>query len=86
MTSAENKLKILAELWIDWRDDNAFADFVDYNDIGLPLAYCIYTEIVPATPRADLYITETFDILLASFDLEDTGFESLEEMMQKSNG
>ena len=63
-----------------------FASSVDYNDIGLPLAYCIYTEIVPATPRADLYITETFDILLASLDLEDTGFESLEEMMQKSNG
>jgi hypothetical protein len=85
MTSGEQKLKILAELWIDWRDDEGFAEFVEYNDIGLPLAYCIHSEIVPPTPRADLYISETFDILLASLALEDTkegGFDSLEEMLQ----
>lgn len=87
MTSAENKLKILSELWIDMRDDDSFADFVDYNDVGLPLSYFIYSEIVPPTPRADLYISETFDMLLASLNLEDTnegGFTSLEEMLSQA--
>jgi len=87
MTNAESKLKILAELWIDYRDDEAFEEFVDYNDVGLPLAYFIYSEIVPATPRADLYLSETFDMLLASLNLEDTkqgGFDSLGEMLEAS--
>jgi hypothetical protein len=87
MTSAENKLKILSELWMDYREDEAFEDFVEYNDVGLPLAYFIYSEIVPPTPRADMYLSETFDMLLASLNLEDTvagGFTSLEEMLSNS--
>ncbi len=82
MTTAENKIKILSELWMDYRDEEGFAEFVEYNDIGLPLSWFIYSEIVTPTPRADIYITETFDMLLASLGLEDaTGFESLEEML-----
>ncbi len=87
MTSSEQKIKILSQLWIDWRDDEAFQDFVEYNDVGLPLAYFIEGEIVPPTPRADLYISESFDMLLASLHLEDNkdgGFDSLEEMLNLS--
>jgi hypothetical protein len=84
MTTPENKLKIISEIWIDYRDDEAFADFIDYNDIGLPLAYFIHTDIVSMTPRADMYIAETFDLLLASLGLEDRGFESFDEMLSQA--
>lgn len=84
MTSAKNKIKILAELWMNYRDDDSFAEFVDYNDIGLPLAYFVDSNIVDMTPRADLYLTETFDLLLASLGLEDTGFESFDEMLSQA--
>ena len=84
MTTAENKLKILSEIWLDYRDDDSFAEFVDYNDIGLPLSYFIYTEIVSPSPRADMYISETFDLLLASLGLEDEGFETFDEMLAKA--
>lgn len=84
MTSATNKIKILAELWMNYRDDDSFADFVDYNDIGLPLAYFVDSNIVDMTPRADLYLTETFDLLLASLGLEDEGFDSFEEMLVRA--
>lgn len=69
---------------MNYREDEAFAEFLEYNDIGLPLAYCIYSEIVDATPRADLYLSETFDMLLAALNLEDTGFDGLEQMLDKS--
>lgn len=84
MTTAENKLKILSEIWLDYRDDDSFAEFVDYNDIGLPLSYFIYTEIVSPSPRADMYISETFDLLLASLGLEDDSFNSFEEMLNRA--
>jgi hypothetical protein len=91
-TNPTNKIKILADLWINYRDEEAFEEFVDYNDIGLPIAYAIHTEIVPPTPRSDLYIQETFDMLLASLgfvnkegDVNDDGWDDLEDMLNNSS-
>ncbi len=84
-TLPQMKIKILSELWMTYRDEEAFAEFVEYNDIGLPLAYFIASEIVEPSPRADLYLAETFDMLLASLELEDKGFEDLEEMLDSSS-
>lgn len=79
------KIKILSEVWMKYRDDDAFQEFIEYNDIGLPIAYFIDTEIVDPTPRADLYISETFDMLLASLELEDKGFDSFDSMLDSSS-
>ena len=68
-----------------YRDEEAFEEFFDYNDIGLPLAYFIDSEIVDPSPRADLYISESFDMLLASLELEDAGFENLDSMLDSSS-
>jgi hypothetical protein len=32
-TSAENKVIILSELWLNYRYDEQFTDFVEYNDL-----------------------------------------------------
>lgn len=84
-TSPQMKIKILSEVWMKYRDDDAFQEFIEYNDIGLPIAYFIDTEIVDPTPRADLYISETFDMLLASLELEDKGFDSFDSMLDSSS-
>jgi hypothetical protein len=68
-----------------YRDEEAFEEFFDYNDIGLPLAYFIDSQIVDPSPRADLYLSESFDMLLASLELEDSGFENLDSMLDSSN-
>jgi hypothetical protein len=82
MTSFQNKAKILAELWMTYREDDAFAEFVEYNDIGLPLAYFISTDLVDPSPKANIYIEESFDLLLASLGLdEDQEFETLNDML-----
>lgn len=80
-TTIENKTKILAEVWLDYRDDERFDDFCEYNDVGLPLAYFISSGIVPITPKAEMYIDETFYILMAAFNIEDTGFETFTDVM-----
>jgi len=56
----ENKVSILAELWMNYRDDEDLKDFVEYNDLGLPLAYFLMNELVLPTKQAELYIDETY--------------------------
>lgn len=84
MTNEMVKVSILADLWMNYRDDEGLEDFVEYNDLGLPLAYMIATDIVTLSPRAAIYIEETFSLLLESLEIEDTGFQNLNEMLDAS--
>ena len=80
-TTFSNKALILADLWLNYRDDEEFRDFVEYNDLGLPLAYAIANNIVKETPTAEKFVGETFDLLLSGLGLEDTGFELLDDLL-----
>ena len=77
----ENKITILAELWMNYRDDEDLQDFVEYNDLGLPLAYFLMNEIVLPTSQSELYINETYDLFIASLQVEDRQWESLDELL-----
>ena len=77
----ENKITILAELWMNYRDDEDLQDFVEYNDLGLPLAYFLTNEIVLPTSQSELYINETYDLFIASLQVEDRQWESLDELL-----
>lgn len=79
-TSFDNKVIILADLWLNYRSDSEFEDFIQYNDLGLPLAYAISEGIVKPTELATNFINETFDLLLAGLDVEDTGFDILDDI------
>lgn len=81
-TSFDNKCAILAEIFVDYKDDAEFDDFREYNDLGLPLAYAINAEIITKTDRAETFINETFDLLLAGLGIdEDTGFGSVRDLL-----
>ena len=80
-TTFENQTNILADFWITYKSDNGFQDFIAYNDLGFPLAYAISSEIVSASEKAKDFIAETWDLLLTALEIEDTGFESLDDLM-----
>jgi hypothetical protein len=82
-TSFENKTKILSDLWLNYRDDEDFEDFITYNDIGLPLAFALSEDIVKGTEASDKFVNETFDLLLTGLEMEDTeeGYETLEDIL-----
>jgi len=81
-TPVNVRAEILADLWLNFRSDVEFQDFVQYNDLGLPLSYAISSGIVPVTEQAEKFLNETFLLLLAALDVEeDTGFESLDEIL-----
>jgi hypothetical protein len=80
-TPFDIKCDILSELWMDYRLDEQFKDFVDYNDLGLPLAFAVSEKIVSPNEAAIGMINETFVILLATLEIEDQGFESLDDLL-----
>ena len=81
-TTIENKVIILADLWLNYRYDEEFSDFIEYNDLGLPLAYAISEGIVKITDTAQSFIDETFGLLLAGLGVdEDTGFDTLDDVL-----
>lgn len=80
-THYTNKCAILAEVWLNYRSDEEFQDFIEYNDLGLPLAYAIDSDVVKSTEMAQRFIEETFDLLLASLKVDDTGFDNLDELL-----
>jgi len=80
-TPLETQTEMLADLWLNYRNDEEFTDFVEYNDIGLPLAYVIHNDIVEPNEKSERFIRETFELLLAGLETEDTGFESLDDLL-----
>lgn len=87
MNDFSSRCEILGDLWINYKDDDAFIDFVDYNDIGLPLAYCVSAGLAAVNPQGELYVNETWDLLIEALGLsgdEDTIWESLDDMLDNA--
>jgi hypothetical protein len=70
---------------MEHRGDKEFTDFVEYNDLGLPLAYFISEGVALPTELAETYVGETFELLISALDIEDTGFENLDEVFVQAD-
>ena len=81
MTPFSKRCEILSELWMNHRDDEAFEEFIEYNDLGLPMAHLIAESLVEATRQGEIYIDETFDLLLNVLNIDDDDYDSLSEML-----
>jgi hypothetical protein len=79
-TSIEKRCEILGDLWLQYGDQDELSDYMEYNDLGLVLAFSITEDIVKSTVVAEAYINESFDLLLEAMNLEDTGYETLNEI------
>jgi alpha-D-ribose 1-methylphosphonate 5-triphosphate synthase subunit PhnL len=83
-TNFSGKTDILAELWMDYRTDEEFSEFIEHNDLGLPLAYAIAEGIVEVSDKAKVFVEQSFDALLEHLEIEDDGFVNLEELLDFS--
>jgi len=81
-TDLASKCDILNDIWIKHSDNEWFEDFIEINDLGLPMAYFICNGIVEATPLAVEIIDVTFADLLELLDVEDVGFTSLSDIVK----
>jgi hypothetical protein len=80
-TNFMTKAEILAELWTDYRDHEDLSDFIEYNDLGLPLAFALTSQMITLNPIGENMVNETFRLLLSALELTDTGFENLDDLL-----
>jgi hypothetical protein len=85
-TPFSKKCEILGELWLQYRQDEELEDFLEYNDLGLPIAYAIANDIVKSTDMAKSFVEETFDLLITSLNVEDTGWDNLDQLLSMGKG
>lgn len=72
MIDYQTKCSILADLWQDYRDNKEFSNFIDYNDLGLPLAYFLSEGLViEITEEGQQFINETFDIFITALKINE---------------
>jgi hypothetical protein len=79
-TTFDSKALILGQVWMQHKTDDEMADFFEYNDIGIPLAFAYAEGIVNHTPTLEKYVNETFDLLLEALSLVDSGFDDLQDL------
>jgi hypothetical protein len=85
VTPFGNRVAILADLWMGYRSDEEFEDFIKYNDLGLPLAYAMDNKIIEDTQlNAVAFVNETWDLFIESLGVEDTGFETLQDLLDNA--
>ena len=73
-----DKAGILGQLWIDYRDDENFSVFMEYNDIGLPLSYVVAEGLVPGlTNLGEDYINETLEMFLKLLEITEEEVDML---------
>jgi hypothetical protein len=64
-----DKCGILGQFWFEFRDDAKLSEFIEYNDIGLPLSWFISTGVVTPNPIAEDYVNETFALFLSAMEM-----------------
>ncbi len=81
MTSLENKIKILAEIYKDYRNVPGVKDLKMYSDIAMPLSWLIvYGYASKDNDKGIEQIEDAWSKLLEAYRTEDIGFTEWEEI------
>ena len=81
MTDFETICKILSEIHVAYTEEGDHADFAEFNDLGVPLAYFVYQGLAVPSQEGKDKILETWELLLKAQELEDTGFSELDDLL-----
>ena len=84
VTDFRNVCEILGKLYSVYKEDEEFIDFIEFNDLGLPLAYFVAENLCEVSDDGSRHITETWALFLARLNLEDTGFSDLDEVFESA--
>lgn len=83
MTDFFIKCQILSDLYQNYRED--FKDFIEFNDIGFPLAFLNAEGLCVPSSDGMRFVEETWDLLLAELNVKDTGFEDLSHLLTSAD-
>ena len=75
-----DKSGMLAQLWLEFKEDKDFSAFIEYNDIGLPLAYCHANGLVrEVSDLGEQYIEETVDMFFKLLEITEEEVDAMED-------
>ena len=78
-----DKAGVIGQLWIEFRNDEDFSAFMDYNDLGCPMAYMVAEGLIKElTPIGEEMISETFKMFL---DLVNVTEEEVDSVLPDKN-
>jgi len=86
MLDTREKAEIIFEFINDYRGDEAFEDFFNYNDLGVPMAVMIVNDLVILNEGGVRVIDETWESLCENLNEADPDYdyESLNELIEKA--
>ena len=71
MVNFETVCGILGELYTNYKDSKEFRSFVEFNDLGLPLAFLTSEGlIVELSDDGRRYVIDTFDMFIGSLKVD----------------
>ena len=74
----KEKSDVVASLWIEFRRDEDFADFMSYNDLGCPLAYMYKEKLITTLSSAgEAMILETFNSFMELMDVTEEDVDAV---------
>lgn len=79
-TDFSKKVEILGDFYTQFRDREKMKEFIEFNDIGLPLAYLTAEGLCEVSEDGKKFIAETWELFLGIVGVEDTGFVHLTEI------
>ena len=79
----KEKASVISSLWIEFRHDEDFSDFMNYNDIGCPLAYVFSNGLATELSQVGIdMITETFNMFLGLLEVTE---DEINEVLPDKN-
>ena len=80
----EIECSVLSDLYMNYRDSELLAEFIEYNDIGIPLAHFVHDGLIKELEAiAENYIAETYQTLFEVLGIPCSHeYGSLEEVLK----
>jgi hypothetical protein len=79
----DRKIGVLADLYLNYRDEDQFKEFADYNDIGLPIAHLVHTGLCNMNREAEVYVEETYDLLISAMGVDpELDYQTIDDMLE----
>ena len=81
-----SKIAVLADFYLNYRDQDPYKDFAEYNDIGLPLAYVVQQGMAETNQEGRAFIEETYELLCSAMDIDpEEQYGSFEDMLNEQD-
>ena len=84
-TDFSNQVKILGDFYALYREEPNAKEFIEFNDLGLPLSYLSSVGLCQILEDGVPFVSESWEMFLSSLGIKtDEGFDSLDHVMMKA--